>query len=170
MTWLPIKLWGIRFKTEPRKTLNSESELWDPPLQDFAKIRNKLASDQGLDKFAPIAHSAGHVGVPKEGCMSSANRKPRGTHKYTESQFGSGISGGTVAGGWEGNCTHLSCCYSLQQASAHSPRWGQAAELDRCLLKVQPHFLEQLWSFKLCDGNLLGGDRWLFQGILAGCH
>lgn len=43
MTWLPIKLWGIRFKTEP--TLNSESELWAPLLQDFAKIRNKLAAD-----------------------------------------------------------------------------------------------------------------------------
>lgn len=52
---MPIKLWGIRVKTEPRKTTQSQS--WDSLLQDFAKIRNKLASNQGLDKFLTTTHN-----------------------------------------------------------------------------------------------------------------
>lgn len=167
---MPIKLWGTRFKTEPKKTLNSESELWDPLLQDFAKIRNQLASDQGLDRFVAVTHSAEHVGVPKEGSTSSGNRKPRAHTSTQKASLAQEFLEAQRLEAGRGNCTHLSCCYSLQQASAHSPRWAQAVELDRCLFKVQLHFLQQLWSFKLCDGNLLGADRWLFQGILAGCH
>lgn len=64
-------------------------------------------------------------GVPKN-MHKFMKQKATGIHEYTESPSGSGIPGGTAAGGWEsvweGAHTHLACRYGLQRASAHRRR------------------------------------------------
>lgn len=133
------------------------------------RLEMQPASEQGWHKFAVIKHAV-HARSSQEGLL-----------KFT-TQNATGDSGAHRKPIWLGNSLRLGKCLGgesytlgllLQSAAGVclSPPLRQAMELDGRLFKVYTTFSPAVMILLNCaDGELLGGDRWLFQGILAGCR